>query len=421
VEGNRKLQTEVRRVLVWSGHDAQDRLVLRGPLGRLSAVALSGDGRRVLGRDEGGAVHAWDVVTGRPLVDPPEQMPEGAGDRAEAGGLRVHLEDGAIRVYRPELEGARRRREARDRERLARLAGTDPDWHRGQVDESLEAGDDFAASAHLRRLLRVEPWDAASHLRQAHLLAHQGKHAESAAHLIQAVLLNPRAPLWPVDPGAARRARRAGLAKDWPRAVREFRLAAAQPRATTDVLEELATAQELAGDSPGARATLTEIGRLAGDEARLRAAGSLFAHGLGGTWELSLVRAIADQAARDAARGPSAATLRRFGAILLRTGQFAEAGKRLAEAQTRQNKGGLSDTLPYLAVLARVEGRYEEAVALLERYETHRKSNRRSLLLQEQREPGSTWRAEALGDALQASARKLVLTPPPMPRAEAAR
>jgi WD40 repeat protein/Flp pilus assembly protein TadD len=60
------------------------------------------------------------------LPDPPDRMPAGAGLQASAGQLRVRIVGGAIQVWRPELEAFRKRREARDREQLARLTRVAP-------------------------------------------------------------------------------------------------------------------------------------------------------------------------------------------------------------------------------------------------------------------------------------------------------
>jgi WD40 repeat protein/tRNA A-37 threonylcarbamoyl transferase component Bud32 len=120
------------RILVWNADVGQDLLTLRPPQGTISRVAVSDDGKRVIGQavvperplgsgDGEVNLYAWDAVSGQMLPDPPERMPAGAGLQASAGQLGAQIVDGVIQVWRPEMEAFRKRREARDREQLTRL------------------------------------------------------------------------------------------------------------------------------------------------------------------------------------------------------------------------------------------------------------------------------------------------------------
>jgi hypothetical protein len=155
-------------VKVWDATSGTE-LFLKVERDRVNSVAISADGKRVFGYSLRGKILAWDASSGRLLPDPPAHMP---GNRIQVhrreatsadGKLAVSIEGNGnrIRVHRPDLDEARKQREARDRERLERLARFDPDWHRSQLDEALLAGDDFAAAFHLERLVRHGelPWD----------------------------------------------------------------------------------------------------------------------------------------------------------------------------------------------------------------------------------------------------------------------
>ena len=168
----------------------------------------------------------------------------------------MSIEHGIIRAS-IDLEESRRKREASDRERLIAFARFDPDWHRHQLDSALVA-DDFAAAFHLHRLVQGQPWDAGLHVHCAHLFARLGRRQESATHLAQALLLNPRISLWPVDAKAARAA-----------ANRRLRpTTGPEPRETVwplislehqDSIIDLLLAQVAADDAAGVRQTMAEI------------------------------------------------------------------------------------------------------------------------------------------------------------------
>jgi WD40 repeat protein len=150
------------KVKVWFARASNERLFLKGHTSPLARVAVSADGKRVLGEDAAGKIIAWDAASGQLLPDPPARMPAGGRETSSANGkLRVSIEGEGLRVHRPDLDEAREQREARDRERLDRLARFDPEWHRNQLDDALRASDDFAAAFHLDRLVRgVQlPWD----------------------------------------------------------------------------------------------------------------------------------------------------------------------------------------------------------------------------------------------------------------------
>ncbi len=157
-----------------------------------------------------------------------------------------------------------------------------------QVEKAVEADDDFAAAFHLERLARVQFWDASLHLRLAHVLARLGRREQSATHLMRALFLNPRASLWPSDPGAAEhRGQHAarGRATGPTLAVRaRFQLAAQQPNAPADSLGNLLLAQVAASDMTGAHQTMAALARRLGKEKDPQVATMLFDRALPVSW-----------------------------------------------------------------------------------------------------------------------------------------
>ena len=142
-------------VKVWDSRSGRDLLFLKGNSGPVSRAAISSDGKRVFAQEDGGKILAWNLATGQLLPDPPEAMPPGGQQASTAdGNLRVRIENGALRVYRADLEQERQQRKARNLDLLERLARFDPDWHQEQLNEALAAKDDFAAAIHLYALAR---------------------------------------------------------------------------------------------------------------------------------------------------------------------------------------------------------------------------------------------------------------------------
>jgi Flp pilus assembly protein TadD len=391
-------------VKVWDARTSKAVLTLKGHTGWVGGVTFSGDGKRILGEDEKRKVLAWDAGSGQLLPDAPSRMPaRDDGTAASADGrLHVSIEGRLIRVRRADLEQARKQRQARDRERLAQMARFDPSWHHTQLDEALEAGDDFAAAFHLGRLLRAQPWDASLHVHQAHVLARLGKREQSATHLMQALLLNPRVSLWPIDPRALQRGEKAAQAGDWPRAVREFRIAAHQPQASVN-LYSLLLAQCAAADTVGVRQTVAEMARRVADEKNVEVADSLFFYASVAPWDRAAAGPLLAYSRRALRRQRNAYTLHCHGCALYRDGKYAEAEQTLAESVKAQGQGGYVDTWLFQAMAVRQRGKHDQARALMARVEAYHSKRK-----------FDKWRTRVIWDTLLAEARKLIDTPPPM-------
>jgi hypothetical protein len=98
-----------------------------------------------------------------------------------------------------------KRADLQRRDELLRWTRPDPEWHRALLRESQQAGNSFAASFHLDRLIHWSPIDATLHVQQAHALARLGQPSQAATHLMHALFLHPRVNLQPVHAGPARR------------------------------------------------------------------------------------------------------------------------------------------------------------------------------------------------------------------------
>jgi predicted Zn-dependent protease len=226
-------------------------------------VAFSSDGSHIVAVNEEKTVFAWDASTGQIAADPPAEMPPGAGEEAKSpdGRITARIDSSRKQLIAERLpaRGESWVPQGRvNRERLGRWYRFDPSWHLAQAREAEDAADHFATEFHLRLLLRHLPHDAPAHVRLAHLYARQDRRDKAALHLTQALLLNPRVPLWPVDPDAGRRGVAAAEAGDWSRAVRLLRLAAHQPGASEDVWPDLLMAHLATGDHDGARKAAAE-------------------------------------------------------------------------------------------------------------------------------------------------------------------
>jgi tetratricopeptide (TPR) repeat protein len=371
-DGSRVLSGSVDRT--WALWDADTGgVVLTFPEHRrsLESVVFSADGKRVFGKvARTGRVIVWSAATGKRLPEGPAEMPTLGGEVASPDcRVRATLDGALLIVLRPELAQARRLRQARDRERLLRLANFERGWHLDALHAAVQAGDDVAAAFHLGRLLGAEPWDASLHIRQAHVLARLGRRRESVTHLMHALFINPRVSLWPIDPTAAQRGERAAQAGDWPRVVEAFRLGLHQPQAPATALVQLLMAQAAAGDRAGTRQTVAEMARRWPAEKDARATAALLHHALLVPWDKSAERALLGQARRNLARQRNAVTLHHYGAALYRSRRYAEAERTLAESVKLHGKGGFADTWPFQALAARRRGKHDEAAGLLARLE----------------------------------------------------
>ncbi len=166
---------------VWDAEKGQHVLSLKGHTGFVYRVAFSLDGKRVSGKDNTGKILTWDTTTGQLLTDA-DSMPqrEQTETISRDGSLRAFIEDGQLKVA---IVEAQKRQQEQDRLFLERLARPDPAYHRHKADLYEKSGDHFAAAFHLRRLLLIEPKDAAVRKRLATVEARLTAQAKAEAAL----------------------------------------------------------------------------------------------------------------------------------------------------------------------------------------------------------------------------------------------
>jgi WD40 repeat protein/tetratricopeptide (TPR) repeat protein len=369
-------------VKVWDAASGKELLTLRGHATEVTAVALSGDGSRIVSGSGDMTMKVWDATAGKELLD-------------------------LVRANRSDQEKERELREARNCKFLRALNRFDPAWHRQQLDEALAAHDDFAAAYHLERLTHGAPWDAPMHILCAHVQAWLGKRQEAAAHLAQALLLNPSVSLWPTDSRAAQRAELSARAGNWSLAVRDFQIAAHQPEASARLLIGALLAQLAMPNESGARQTIREmVQRLTREKDSQTSAALCFCTQFA-PWDKTSGEVLLTRARGELARQRNSVTLHRHGVALYRMGRYEEAERALAESIGAHGNGGFFDTLLFGAMTARQRGKHEQAAQLLARFEKWH-----------EKETFAQWQDRVAWSALLNEARKVIHTPPPMPKAE---
>ncbi len=225
---------------------------------------------------------------------------------------------------------------------------------------------------------------------------------------MQALFLNPRISLWPIDRLAAQRGADAAQAGDWPRAIEAFQVAHHQRWSEASIAGQLLLAQAAGGDAEGARRTLADLaGRLAKTKYAEDAA-ALFRWSPAVPWDGQAAAALLAHARGQVARRRSAFSLHYCGAALYRAGRYAEAEKTLAESVKAQGKGGYVDTWLFQALTAHRLGKHQEAEKHLAR-----------LRPWYDKQTFSDWKSRTSWRLLMAEARKLIETPPRMPKVPA--
>jgi tetratricopeptide (TPR) repeat protein len=220
---------------------------------------------------------------------------------------------------------------------------------------------------------------------------------------MHALFLNPRVRLWPDDPAAFHRGWRAAQAGDWPRAVRAFQLAVHQPATPGAARVELLLAEVAAGRHAEAQKTISDIFRLLPSVTDGPLRSRLLEHALHLACDEPTAVALLKRTAADLAHRRTAATLYYHGVALYRAGRYDEAGKVLVASVAAHGKGGYVNTWLFQSLVARAQGKQDEAGKHLARVESWHARQR-----------FGDWRQRVLWYALVREAH----TPPRMPRAD---
>ena len=340
-------------VRVWNAQAGLPVHSLRGFTELLQSVGFTPDGKQLVATDYKGGRFAWDLSSGKLLPVTPSAA---VTDRPISPDGRLFALAGwrVIEVYRL--------LSADERPLLRQLTAPDPAWHHEQASAAEQREDWFAAAFHLNRLLGSEPWNAAAHVRRAHVLTRLGRPQEAARHYLQAASLSPGVSFWPLNPAAAANGEKAAAASDWPRAVANLRLAAHQPAAQVKTWGDLLLAQRAAGLEEDCRRACREMLDRFGTTGDLKTLDSL-------VFDCSRVvmcgpgegRRLVRQAERLVAGHRSAEHLESLGLALYRAGRYEDAARTLRESIRRQGRGGYGHSRLFLALTQQQLGQSDEA------------------------------------------------------------
>ncbi len=221
------------------------------------------------------------------------------------------------------------------------------------------------------------------------------------------MLLSPPISLWPTDADAASRGTEAASAGNWRRAALEFNIAVHQSGAPVAILQEFLLAQAAAGDRAGSGQTLGQLSRRLATEKDVRFADNLFYYARIVVWDRESANILLEYARRRVASKRDADRSRDLGIALYRSGLYAEAERALAESVKLHGKGGSVETWLFQVLLARRQGKYDEAEQTLRRVEEWYGKQKFAL-----------WQHRAYWEVLLREARKVVRRPPRMESAD---
>ena len=152
---------EFQALKVWDATSALEFQALKGHTDPVESVAISADGKRIVSGSDNKTSKVWDAATGQEI--PASQLTKDDYSFASKGQISQDKQwsvefdksyGGGVVLINNKL---RDERIARDREKLARWAKPDPQWHLVQATESEKANQWFAVAFHLRKLLEIEP------------------------------------------------------------------------------------------------------------------------------------------------------------------------------------------------------------------------------------------------------------------------
>jgi WD40 repeat protein/serine/threonine protein kinase len=110
----------------------------------VTKVRFSNDGKQLLSEDKMGRQLVWTLSDGNPTESQPYQPIEESLFRSQDGKWLAIPEGNNIRVVDLEFKNT-----SAEKERRARVLGTEPSWHYEQAEQATKAGDWFAAAFHL--------------------------------------------------------------------------------------------------------------------------------------------------------------------------------------------------------------------------------------------------------------------------------
>jgi WD40 repeat protein len=362
-----------RRVKVWDTHTGKDLLTLTGDTTEVRCVALSSGGHIITGAANQPTIKVWDAGLGE--------------DRLTLKGSALPIRRAAFGRDGKQILGQDEKGKILAWDAVSGQMLPDPPMH-------MPAGGQQA---------RTRDGKLSVHLENGAICVVRAGLKEKRLQRDRTFLER----LARFDPDWQHQQLAASLAAedDFALAFHLERLARSGPR---DCFEHVLWANalgRLGRRNDAAKQVAQAVGRLS-RETNPQTAGMLFVQLLGVPWDKPTAENLLAYARGNLARQRTAVWLHCCGAAQYRAGQYAEAEQTLAESVKVNGRGGYVDTWLFQAMTSRQRGRCEEALRLLQRVEEwHRK----------QTFPAG--RQGVLWVVLLREARKLIHTPPPMPKA----
>jgi Flp pilus assembly protein TadD/outer membrane protein assembly factor BamB len=363
-------------VRVFDARSGQETLTLKGPAkwgavfvesSRFEVPVFSPDGSRIavppLPIFSDGVVRVYDARTGQEVFTLEGPAPLGAlvfspdGSRIAVESVpSAHGGDGVVRVWTAPQDVA-----AWQAERRQGLADGVPAWHRARANESLSAGQWFAAAFHLGRLIEAGPVNGRLHFLRGTALAQLARTAEADKEFEKALELKKDLP-------ELAQAEAHAMLAHWDAAAKLYARAVQEPPAPPEVWYRHALLCRGLDDRGGySKACTTMVERFGKSTDPVIANQVAWGCALG-PGALSDLNPAVEMARRVVKAKPNDYSLRNtLGALLYRAEQDPEAVKELNEAIRLNPAGGTSIDFLFLAMIQSRLGKTEEARTWLDK------------------------------------------------------
>jgi WD40 repeat protein/Flp pilus assembly protein TadD len=355
-------------VRVFDARSGQETLTLKGPAkggaafvrsAQFEVPVFSPDGSRIavppLPTHSDGVVRVYDARTGQEVFT--LEGPASLGALVfSPDGSRIAVEspfpwgDGVVRVWTAPQDPA-----AWQAERRQGLADGVPAWHRARANESLSAGQWFAAAFHLGRLIEAGPATGLLHFLRGTALAQLARTAEADKEFEKALELKKNLP-------ELTQAEAHAMLAHWDEAAKLYARAVQEPTAPPVVWYRYALlclgADDRAGYSKACTTMVERFGKSPDPAIANQVAWSCAL----GPGALSDLNPAVESVRRATQAKPDDYSLRNsLGAVLYRAGQDPEAVKELNESIRLNPAGGTSIDFLFLAMAQHRLGKTEEA------------------------------------------------------------
>lgn len=150
--------SEDNNLKIWDASRGQEIQILKGHTVEVTRVSFSPNGKFISSKDVNGKIKIWSIENGQELsseyVKELDQMNEKDLSISPDKKWSLQKEGNDVVLINNQL---REERVARDREKIARWAKPDPNWHFAQAEESEKNQLWFATVFHLKKILEIDP------------------------------------------------------------------------------------------------------------------------------------------------------------------------------------------------------------------------------------------------------------------------